>query len=260
MSFNPSFFTDVLNGYLPEPEASLLNGIVFGVDLKTSRDFYNELKTVGLLHLVVLSGANITLLGTIVGHFTSFFSKRISILITVLTVILFILFVGPKAPIVRAGIMGILTYVAILSGRKNVFLYSLLLSLFFIAVFFPKWLTGISLQLSYASTIGIVVFGQTRSKNWLVKELAISISAQILTAPIIFFNFRELSLISPVSNIMVSPIIGPVMIFGMMAAVLGKISYWIGFLPSIICYGLLKYMTLTISFLSKIPFAFYQFR
>lgn len=128
MEFSPSIFTSVIDSYLPEPQSSLLNGIIFGVDLKTTKSFYQQLKIVGLLHLVVLSGSNITLIGAVVGNLTAYFSKRVSILITVLTIVSFVIFVGPQAPIVRAGIMGVLTYVAILTGRKNVALYSLILS------------------------------------------------------------------------------------------------------------------------------------
>src|SRR4030042_1356909 len=115
----PQIFTEVINSYLPEPQASLLNGIIFGINLKTGKIFYDQLKMVGLLHLVVLSGINITLLATIVGSLTRFLSKKYSLLITILIVILFICFVGPKAPIIRAGFMGILTFVGIIMKRKT---------------------------------------------------------------------------------------------------------------------------------------------
>ena len=95
----PKIFTNVINYYLPEPHASLLNGILFGINLKTTKEFYEQLKIVGLLHLVVLSGINITLLASIVTQTTQFFSKRVSILITMLTIIFFVLFVGIQAPI-----------------------------------------------------------------------------------------------------------------------------------------------------------------
>ncbi len=132
-----SFFASVINDYLPEPQSSLLNGIIFGINLKTSKTFYETLKAVGLLHLVVLSGMNITILAVIIESITRYFSKRISILITILIIIIFILFVGAEAPVIRAGFMGILTLVAILFGRKNIALYGLFLSFIFISIFFP---------------------------------------------------------------------------------------------------------------------------
>ncbi|MFH0979760.1 MAG: ComEC/Rec2 family competence protein [Candidatus Roizmanbacteria bacterium] len=258
--FSPSFFTSVINNYLHEPQASLLNGIIFGVNLKTTKIFYQQLKIVGLLHIVVLSGMNITILAVIIGSLTSFFGKQTSILITILTIILFILFVGPQAPIVRAGFMGLLTLVAILTGRKNLVLYSLFLSIIFIAIVFPRWLTTISLFLSYGATLGIIFFGQTTSKNQLWKELKVSLAAQLFTTPIIFVYFKQISLIAPLSNVLVAPIIPPLMIFGFLTAILGKINYFLGIIPAYICYGLLTYMVWIIEMLSKIPLVFIQFK
>ena len=144
----PVTFAEVINSYLPEPQASLLNGIIFGINLKTTKEFYQQLKVVGLLHLVVLSGINITLLSSMISSLTKFFSKLTSSLITILVIISFVVFVGPQAPIIRAAFMGVLTHVAIITGRKNYTLYSLFLSLFFILIFWPDWLKTISLLLT----------------------------------------------------------------------------------------------------------------
>src|SRR3990172_9310850 len=95
----PDIFTSVINSYLPEPQASLLNGMLFGINLQTSKAFYEQLKIVGLLHIVVLSGINITLLASAISAGTSFFGRLTSSLITILIIIIFIAFVGAKAPI-----------------------------------------------------------------------------------------------------------------------------------------------------------------
>jgi len=256
---NPSIFTSVINSYLPEPHASLLNGILFGVNLKAGKVFYDQLKIVGLLHLVVLSGINITMLGAITASLTHSFSKHVSILITILMIVLFIIFVQPKAPIVRAGFMSIFTLVAIIFGRKSAAIYSLFLSLLFIAFLWPKWLSTISLQLSYGATLGIILFANTSSKNALWKEFKTSLAAQVFTVPIIFFYFGQISLIAPISNILVSFAIYPLMIFGFLTAVLGKIHYLLGLLSSFICYGLLQYIVFIVETLSKIPLIYINF-
>jgi competence protein ComEC len=257
---NPSIFTSVINSYLPEPHASLLNGIIFGINLKTTKEFYQQLKIIGLLHLVVLSGINITLLSSMVSSFTKFLSRLSSTLITILTIILFIIFVGPQAPIIRAAFMGILTHVAIITGRKNYTIFALFLSLFFILIFWPEWLKTISLQLSFAATFGIVLFGQGKKENWIVKNLRLTLAAQIFTAPIIFVYFKQVSLISPLSNLLVSETIPPLMIFGFLTAILGKVNYFLGYLPSLLCYGILSYLVYVIETLAKLPFIFLQFK
>lgn len=255
----PEIFTPVVNSYLPEPHASLLKGILFGINLKTTKIFYEQLKIVGLIHIVVLSGINITLLVTLVGSLTSFFGKRVSVLITILIIIMFIFFVGPKAPIVRAGIMGILTLVAVLFGRKNIVLYSLLLSLLIIIIFYPQWIRTISLQLSYGATLGIILFGQTQSKNQILKDLRVTLAAQLFTVPIIFLYFKQISIIAPLSNLLVSPLILPIMVLGFTTSILGKINFYFGLIPSYILYGLLSYIIFVVENLSKLPFVFFQF-
>jgi competence protein ComEC len=265
----PSIFTSIINSYLPEPHASLLNGILFGVNLKTTKVFYEQLKIVGLLHIVVLSGINITMLAATVSSITSFLGRLISILITILIIISFIIFVGPQAPIIRAGFMGILTLVAILYGRKSIALYSLGLSALFMVIFWPEWLTTVSFQLSYGATLGIIFFGRVeekKSKNWLGKlkteiwkDIKLSLSAQLFTAPIIFFYFKQISLIAPISNLVISFLIPPLMIFGFLTAVLGKINLWLGAIPAYVCCGLLTYMVFIIETLSKLPFIYFKF-
>lgn len=265
----PEIFTNVINSYLPEPQASLLNGMIFGVNLKTSKVFYDQLKAVGLLHIVVLSGMNITLLASIISIVTSFFGKLISSLLTILTIILFIFFVGFQAPIVRAGFMGILTLVAFLTGRRKQVIYILLLSLFFIFLFWPEWFSTLSLQLSYGATIGILFFGKTKdssSSNFfknlstdLCNELRVSLAAQLFTAPLIFFHFKQISLIAPISNVLVAPLVAPIMIFGFATALLGKISHPLGIIPAYISYGILSYVVFVIETLAKFPFVFFKF-
>jgi len=266
----PQIFTSVIDYYLPEPHSSLLNGMLFGINLSTSQEFYEKLKAVGLLHIVVLSGMNITLLGSIILTTLSGISRKISIVITMLVIIIFIAFVGIQAPIVRSGFMGILTLVAFITGRKAYVAFSLFLSAVFILIFWPSWITSISFQLSYGATLGIILFGQTReikSENLLLKlinvikkDIKLSLAAQVFTAPLIFIYFKQISFISPVSNLLVSFLIGPIMVLGFLTAVLGKINYSLGIIPAYICYGVLSYMIFIIETLSKLPYAFFDFQ
>lgn len=267
--FSPVIFTQIINSYLPEPHASLLNGILFGIDLKTTKEFYQQLKMVGLLHIVVLSGTNLTILATIIGFLTQKFSRLISNLITIFLIIIFVIFVGVEAPIIRASIMSILTVVSFSFGRKNLALWGLFLSLIFIAFFWPDWLGTLSLHLSYGATLGIILFGQMKiyqPKNLWEKiklqfkqNLIPSLAAQIFTVPIIFVNFKQISLIAPLSNLLVTPFIPSLMILGFLTAFLGKINYYFGLIFAFLSYGILTYIIFVINFLSKLPFIFIQF-
>ncbi|OGK20489.1 hypothetical protein A3C23_00410 [Candidatus Roizmanbacteria bacterium RIFCSPHIGHO2_02_FULL_37_13b] len=266
---NPTIFSSVINSYLPEPHAALLNGIIFGLNLSSTPKFYQQLKIVGLLHMVVLSGMNIAILGAVVGSIIPFVSKRISCLITILIIIFFIYFVGAQAPIIRAGFMGILTLVAVIYGRQVTAIYLLLLSAIFIGIFWPSWLKSLSFYLSYGATLGMIIFGNKepyKGSNYinsvvynLKKELKTTLAAQIFTVPMIFIYFHQLSLISPIANVLISFLIPPLMVFGFLTAFLGKINFYLGLPFSYICYGILTYIIWIIEKLSEMPFIFIQF-
>ncbi len=263
-------FAAVINSYLPEPHASLLNGIIFGVPLRTDPYFYQQLKMVGLLHLVVLSGINITFLSIMIASLTSNFSKRVSILITILTIILFIIFVGPQAPIIRAAIMSILTLVAIILKKRAFSLYGLFLSAAIVLAVYPQWFKTTSFQLSYAATLGIILLGKVKTQTKVNnkfgalilevrKAFRVSIAAQAFTLPVVFIYFKQISVIAPLSTLIVSPLVPPLMIFGFLTSVLGKMNYALGLPFSYLCYGLLAFMITVINSLSKIPFIYFQF-
>jgi competence protein ComEC len=264
-----SFFTTVINSYLPEPHASLLNGIIFGVSLKTNKEFVMELKRVGLTHLVVLSGMNITILCSIISVITKKISKKLAVLISIIIIALFIGFVGVQAPVVRAAFMSILTLVAILYGRKTATLYTLVLSGLLSLLFWPKWITSISFHLSYGATLGLILFAHEEKApthngfisnmiSYCKAELKTSMAAQVFTVPLIFIYFKQISFIAPLSNLMVSWVITPLMIFGFITAILGKLNFFLGIVPSYICYVLLTYLILVIQFLAQLPFVFFQ--
>jgi len=267
---NVNSFTSLITYYLPEPQASLLNGIVFGVPFRADYQFYQQLKAVGIVHIVVLSGMNITMLAAIIATLTRQLGKKISVALTIATIVLFILFVGPQPPIIRAGFMGVLSLIGIIYGRKSIALYSLCLSAIFIAIFWPQWLTTISFQLSYAATLGLIIFGSRSTTNsvdkhpsgliaYLKDELRTSLSAQALTVPLIFYYFRQISFISPVTNVLVAWLIAPLMILGLLTAILGKIFWFMGVIPAYMSYILLTWIVWVVKIFSALPFAYLKF-
>lgn len=264
----PQTLAAVVDAYLPQPHAALLNGMLLGLPIVGYKELYENLKIVGLLHLVVLSGMNITLMTTMVTQVTGVFGRKTSLVMSVLIIVFFITFVSPQAPVVRAGFCSIFTIVALLFGRKAHPVYLLLLSAICIGIFWPSWLTSISFQLSYGATLGILLFNKRilmeertlkdKFIQGIKSEFRTSIAAQVFTAPLIFLHFKQLSLISPVANVLVCFMVGPIMIVGFMAILLGKISPVLGAVPAAIVFSMLGYVLYIIELLSKIPFVFIQ--
>jgi competence protein ComEC len=283
------FITNLINSYLPEPHASLLLGIVLGKKLEVTASFYQKLKDVGLIHIVVLSGMNITLLSSLVISTTvEFIGRRYATILTIVIIILFILFVGIEPPLMRASIMGILSLIGLLYGRKTLALYTLFLSGCLMIIIWPDWLTSISFQLSFAATLGIILFGNAEKESRIIKpakttrhpelvsgsskiemlkrvqhdvlsyiddELRVTLSAQVFTVPLIFFYFRQLSFVAPLANILISFIIAPLMVLGLITIAVGTFWWTGGFIISWFCYVLLEYLIQVIEHLSNVPYA-----
>ncbi|PIZ62295.1 hypothetical protein COY16_04725 [Candidatus Roizmanbacteria bacterium CG_4_10_14_0_2_um_filter_39_13] len=275
-------FTSLINSYFPEPHASLMNGILLGRPLFVTNTFYTQLKNVGLIHIVVLSGMNITLLTAIImSTIVKYIGRKIASILTIVIIIAFVQFVGAEAPVVRAAIMGILSLIGLLYGRRTIALYLLFLSGLIMVILNYEWLTSISFQLSFSATLGIILFGsggkneedaipvktgiqikkrwipdQVRDDLWkyFMEELRISLAAQVFTSPIIFWYFRQISFISPIANILVAWLIAPLMILGILTIALGLVSWHLGFVISWLVYPLLEFIIWVVETLAKVPF------
>lgn len=281
------YVTSLINSYFPEPHASLVNGIILGQKLQTTRTFYEQLKTVGLIHIVVLSGMNITMLSAfILQLIVPMLGRKIATICTIVSIIVFIYFVGIEPPIVRAAIMGILSLIGLLFGRKTLAIYTLILTAIICIIIWPDWLTSISFQLSFGATLGIILFGNVvpeentrhpevkpkdQEKSWMFRfaqhdkfttmikyltdELRITFAAQLFTVPLIFIYFRQISFISPIANILVGWLIAPIMVIGIVVMVVGSLNWQLGFIISWLCYGMIQWIIWVVEWLAKIPYA-----
>lgn len=253
----------LINSYLPEPHASLLNGMVLGRQLFVTDTFYEQLKIVGLIHIVVLSGSNISMLSAIIMNLiVKHVGYRYATFITIVCISFFVWFVGAEPPVVRAAIMGILSLVALLFGRKTLAIYTLMLSSVIMILVHPTLLTSISFQLSVAATLGIILFGNVIQENntnglwnYFYEELRISIAAQIFTLPIIFWYFRTISLVAPLANILISWLVAPIMILGICILTIGSLCWQGGFILSWLAYGMIQIIIWVVEVLGSIPFA-----
>lgn len=253
--------TNVVNILLPEPHSSLLNGIVYGRQIPSYLDLYLKIKKAGILHIVVLSGSNIAMLGAMMEAIFGFVNKKIAVVITICFILLFAVSVGFEPPVVRASIMGSISLLAVVFNRKATALYSLLISAIISSVIWPEWITSVSFLLSYAATLGIILFGTPTTKPpwWLPQELRISLVAQLFTTPIIFIYFKEISLVAPFTNLLISIIIGPLMALGLIISILGSINHVLAVPFAFLAFGMLEYLLFITDLANSIPYSFITF-
>jgi len=285
-----STFTSVINQFLPEPHAGLLAGILFGVKASLDPALKQALITTGTLHIIALSGMNITILTNLVMlSLLWVVPRKIAVVLALFGITGFIFFVGPSASVMRAALMGGISLVGILFGKNVWALWSWGVAVVLMLVVRPVWITDLSFQLSALASLGMILFGDEKMTvnmhqpvaecnctggeirnqslfDW-VKILAQSlgsllrtdacttISAQVFTIPLLFFTFGRLSLIAPVVNALVIWTLPIITVLGFFVAVGGYIFLPLGQICAWISWIFLEYILQIIMWTSKIPFA-----
>lgn len=248
-----------------EPYASLMKGLVYGLPIRIDPVLKQEIVRSGLAHLVVLSGANVTLLTQF--SETLFFSlgKKIGIFLQLFFLSLFILMVGPQAPLIRAVCMSVCTSVCVLSGRPSLMWWNLFLTIVFIALVKPEWVSSISFQLSVFATIGIIIWGSISShfKNKLNPFMEIFFESWIVflaTTPLTMWYFKSVSFMSPLSTALVSWLIVPLMVAGFAISFLSLFFPLLASLIAIPTHMGLQFIIWIIRITSHVPFGYASFK
>lgn len=257
-------FESKLSEIFAEPHASFMAGLILGSRKGIPDHLMEDFNTTGLTHIIAISGYNITLVIVIIGGMFSFLSRKRKVAASIIFIIVFVILVGASAAVVRAGIMGAISLMAIWFGRQYYVGISLFASAFFMNLWNPKILVyDVGFQLSFLATCGLIYISPLLEKyfrflpeTFAIRESAtMTISAQVLALPIIILNFGRLSMISPVANIIVLPFIPLAMIFGFFAVLASYIWSFLGNIFGFIGYLLLEFMILFVKLFASIKFA-----
>ena len=201
------------NKNFSSPHSELLLGMTVGIDnLHKVPSFKNALKTTGTIHVVVVSGFNISLVfNTILNLLKSKFKFR-NLFIAQAITIFYCALTGFEPPIVRALIMGSIVNWATYLGRGvNTFLV-IFTSVFLITALEPRYLFSLSFILSTFATLGLVLFSPLifntidsyiDINNVIVQDFVAGLSATIFVWPIISYFFGSISLISLLVNTLI---------------------------------------------------------
>jgi len=210
---------------LPKEEASLFNAMVFGDEKDISLSLKEAFNRTGTRHILAISGMNISIVALMLMHFGFLLGlwRKQAFWLASIGVIAFILLVGSPASAVRAGIMAIIMLWAKNRGRLVLAWRPIMLAAFFMVALNPKLLMfDIGFQLSFLAVVGLIYFKNFWDKifkwlpvKWMRELIVLSMAAQITTWPIIIYNFGTFSVIGPVANIFIVPMLNPVMFLGL---------------------------------------------
>lgn len=270
VSGDRNVFAQSIDRIFPEPSASLLNGILFGIRGQIPPDFYLALQKAGMLHVIALSGQNISILIALIFKLTGFLGKKLSIIVSAIGIFAFIMFVGPSASVVRAGVMGSLSMAALFFGRQYLALWGLFVSGATMVFIKPELIFDLGFQLSFLATFGIITFSQKpkvtannileRGGKVLRESFWTTVAAQVFTTPVILANFGRISLVSIATNVLVLWTVPIIMGLGFAASLGGLILMPIGLIIGFFANMLLIYFVTIVMISAGWPLASFEVR
>lgn len=207
-------FSDYLDEIPQETNALLYKALLLGerTDLFNS-DFYQEVKSSGLAHLVAISGAHLVIVASVLLSLAQLLRiPRLQTCIGIaLLILIYVVFSGFSLSCLRAAVMSIVAYSSIFGKRRSNSFSSLGLVISFFIALEPTVAFSISFALSVLATLGIILFSpliegwisfaEITIPKWVIEPLVITLCATILTAGLSCSSFSQFSLIAPLANI-----------------------------------------------------------
>ena len=233
-------FAAAVRKVMPEPEASLGLGFVVGQKSALPGDFSEQLKTVGLTHIVVASGYNLTILVRFARRLLARRSRYLALAGSLVLVLGFIFVSGFSASMNRAAVVTVLSLLAWYYGRKfhpiQLIAYVAAASAFLN----PQYVWGdLGWLLSFAAFAGILVvaplvtrllYKKGNEPGPVVRLVLETFSAEVMTLPIIIVSFGYVPVLALLANILVAPVIPAAMLLTFVAGAFGWIAPGLVFL------------------------------
>lgn len=262
-----------VNTIFPQPEAALVNGILLGIDGDLPEGLAEDYRVTGTAHIIAISGFNIAVLVQMCAALFGRLLRRWRALIaTALVVGLYALLAGGDPPVLRAAVMGVLVLLGQALGRRSNGLTSLSFTGAVLCLISPDLPWDVSFQLSFAATLGLVLYAgplQAAFQRFLRARLPaawaarlaapvgeyvlVTVAAQITTLPLMVLYFGRLAGWGLLANILVLPPQPLIMMLSGAAAIAGLVWLPLGRVLGWLFWPLPAYSNAAVELLARLP-------
>ena len=259
-----NYITYASDQMFPKEISGLFVGILIGDKENITEEIEEDFKNSSLSHMLAVSGTHVSYIILGLSFLLSNFGKRYTNIFSILFLIFFMYLTNFTASVVRACIMGIILLGSKILYRKSDIYVSMALSILIILIENPFKILDVGLILSYAGTLGIVVLyriwsNEVKTKNKIIKyiinTLLITCSAQIFVFPIIAVYFNNVSITFFISNLLATPVLAIIIIFGFFNIIVFFISNELGMIISIFLKMNIEILIFISHSCSNIPYA-----
>ena len=209
---------------------AVLEGVVLGEDGGLSDTLRQRFRASGLYHLLAVSGGNVIVVasGTIALALLLGISRLGAEVAALGSIGAYVLAVGPQPSVIRAGIVGALGSLAWLTGRERDRWYALLVAAIVLLAWNPYNALDPGFQLSFAAVLSIFVLAPRILRvlegypipRLLAQCIAISTACGLATAPVSWFHFHAIPLVTVPANAAAAPVVTPLLALALLAAIL----------------------------------------
>ena len=257
-------FLENISRVIHEPYAALLGGLTVGAKRSLGEDLLNDFRTTGLIHIVVLSGYNVTIIIIALMWLLAFLPRRITATLGIICIALFAIMTGAGATIVRASVMALLIILARTIGRKIDILRLLFIAGFLMVLHNPYIVMfDPSFQLSFMAMLGLILLAPLFEphlkfipEKFGFREIAAAtIATQIFVLPLLLYMMGEVSLVAIVVNLLVLVFIPITMFLGFITGVIGFVSYTASLVFALPTFIFLYYEIAIVEWFARLPFA-----
>ncbi len=264
-----SYVLSVIRKYIRDKQQqaiaeALLVGYTFDIDDALSEAYSRT----GVIHIIAISGMHLGLLYTVLVLLTGNLKRPRGLrwlrpLLILLCLWFFTILVGAGASVLRAAVIISFFIIGEWLERKANPYNSLCASMFLLLSFNPNYLWDIGFQLSYTAVAGIMIFNKAISKWYYIpykpvqycwQLIAVTISAQILTLPVVLFHFHQFPNFFLITNLLIVPLSGIVLYSCFVLVLISPINLLAAFIGQVLNM-VLGWMNNFIVFAASLPFA-----
>ena len=246
---------------LPEPQAALLLGVVFGYRATLAPLLQQQMIASGLVHIVVASGLNVALVARLVQQGIRRIWPAGAAIVALISIAGYALLSGASPAALRATVMGALVIIAGMLRRDSRVFVSMAIAAALMLGIKPDLVRDVGFQLSFAATLGIVIWADPIASRLaflpqaLREALAATLAAQAVSWPLLLAQVHQVSLIAPLANLLVVPLVPFMMVAGALGAAAGTILPAAGWLPLQAAGAVGRWMEAVIQVTGSLPFA-----
>ncbi|MCJ7498098.1 MAG: ComEC/Rec2 family competence protein [candidate division Zixibacteria bacterium] len=260
-----NFFKSSLTG----SHQAILSGFVLGERRDIPQEVYKLFTDTGTLHLLAISGSNVAIV--VLVFFGAFkllrIPYRVSLLLVFPLIIVFSFVTGNQPSVVRASIMTSIFLISLLVERERDLINIWALAALVILFANPSSLFDVGFQLSFAATLGLILWVPKLEKLFLSKlknrffkyyialPFFVSLSAQLFTYPVTAYYFNKFSFYSLLANLFIVPLTGLVVMIGASSLLVGLLSLKLAVLFTSFNWLCLELILRILSFFSSLPYA-----